>query len=159
MKKVVKKTEIALSKTCLMIFLLFLFTFGSVFALRLDLGVGVEKVDHVAPFVHGELSGQYFVFENDFTYLHEFGMIDTMGVFLKSHSKLAPKIGIAFSWGYHQNDGFFLEQNGLFVYAGIGYYLEAYSISFNVGEYVTFDGRVSERPIIKFSCSIKIGEW
>lgn len=159
MKKAVKKTDHSVSKVLLIFCLLFLFAFGSLFALRFDIGVGVEKVEHVAPFVHLNLNSRYLIFENDFTYAHEFGIIDTIGLFLKLNSSLTPKFGISACWGYNQFEGLFFEKNGLIINAGFSYFLDHYSIAFNVGEYISFDGRISELPIIKFSCSIKIGEW
>ena len=159
MKKAVTKTDHSVSKVFLIFCLLFLLTVGSLFALRFDMGVGVEKVEYVAPFLHLNLNSRYLIFENDFTYVHEFGIIDTIGVFLKLDSALTPKFGISTCWGYNQFEGFFFEKNGLIVNAGFLYLLNHYAIGFTVGEYISFNGRISELPIIKFSCSIKIGEW
>ncbi|MFW6263663.1 MAG: hypothetical protein ACOC34_06490 [Thermotogota bacterium] len=135
------------------------FAFGSLFALRFDIGVGAEKIEHTVPFLHFNLNTRYLVFENDFTYVHEFGMIDTIGLFLKLNSEITPKFGISTCWGYNQHEGLFFEKNGLIINAGFYYFLEQYAIGFKVGEYIGFDGRISELPIIKFSCTIKIGEW
>ena len=139
--------------------MLFLFTFGSLFALRFDIGVGAEKIEQVSPFLHLNLNSRYVIFENDFTYVHEFGMIDTIGFFLKLNSSLTPKFGISTCWGYNQREGLFFEKNGLIINAGFIYFSDQYAIGFSIGEFITFDGRISESPIIKFSCSIKIGEW
>jgi|SRR6056297_1655918 len=160
MKRVVKKTDCSFSKKRLIFcLLLFLVAFGSLFAIRFDIGIGAEKIEYAVPFVHLNLNSRYIIFENDFTYLHEFGIIDTIGIFLKLDSPLTPKFGISTCWGYNQFDGFFFEKNGLILSAGFSYFLEKYSVAFKVGEYLTFDGRISEIPVIKFSCSIKIGEW
>ncbi len=163
MKKVEKKSEITeislINKFLILCLLFFLITFCSTFALRFDMGIGAEKIVNTVPFLHLNLNTNYLIFENDFTYLQEFGMIDTLGIFFKLDSKLTPKFGISTCWGYNQLKGFFFEKNGIILTAGISYFLERYSVAFSVGEYIAFDGRISERPIIKFSCSIKIGEW
>ena len=160
MKKVVKKTDRSFSKKLLIFCLLFFFVIcGNLFAMRFDIGLGAEKIEDTVPFVRLNLNGRYIQFENDFTYLHEFGIIDMVGVFLKLDSPLTPKFGISTCWGYNHFEGFFFEKNGVIVNAGFSYFLDEYAVSLNVGEYLTFDGRISEMPIIKFSCSIKIGEW
>jgi len=159
MIKTVKRTEFSTTKKIQILLLFLMFTFVNAFGLRCDLGIGVEKVDHAVTFLHFNVNTNYILFENDFAYLHEFGMIDTMGIFLKLDSVLTPKFGISTCWGYNQYEGLFFEKNGVIVTAGLSYFLDRYMIAFSAGEFVTFDGRISEKPTIKFSCSIKIGEW
>ncbi|HPF16888.1 MAG TPA: hypothetical protein PLN92_04835 [Thermotogota bacterium] len=160
MKKTVKSYKISFFLKFLILIILFSGLFAcTAMAYRFDIGVGVEKIDHAFPFVHCCVNTKYILLENDFAYLHEFGMIDTIGFFLKLDSVLTPKFGISACWGYNQIEGFFFEKNGIIVTAGLAYCLDRYSVSFSAGQFVAFDGRISEKPTIKFSCSIKIGEW
>jgi len=160
MKKTVKQIEFSIFDKFLILFLLFLlFLFVHSFAIRCDLGIGVERVDQAIAFLHFNVNTKYILLENDFAYLHEFGMIDTVGIFLKLDSVLTPKFGLSTCWGYNQDEGFFFEKNGVIVTVGLSYYLDRYTVAFSAGEYVSFDGSISENPTIKFSCSIKIGEW
>jgi len=160
MKKTVKRYKISFFLKSLVLLLLFLVLFSSnVMAYRFDIGVGVEKIEYAFPFLHCNVNTKYILLENDFAYLHEFGMIDTIGLFFKLDSVLTPKFGISTCWGYNQDEGFFFEKNGLIVTAGLSYFLDRYTVAFSAGQFVSFDGRISEKPTIKFSCSIKIGEW
>src|SRR6056297_1924429 len=108
--------------------LIILFTFCRIYALRLDFGIGAENIEQAAPFLHVKLNTNYLIFENDFTYRQEFGMIDTLGIFFKLDSKLTPKFGISTCWGYNLTEGLFFEKNGLIVTGGFSYFLEKYAI-------------------------------
>ena len=159
MKKMVKSPKSWSLKRSLILICIFFVALSMLYAMRLDMGVGAESIDTTVPFLKLDLSADYFKIENDFVYRHEFGIIDTLGMFLKLDSKLTPFFGVSSCWGYNQDEGFFIEDKGLILNAGLSFYHEKYAVTFQVGEYITFDGKISEIPIIKFSCSIKIGEW
>jgi len=150
-----KKTKIVFS----LMALFFIFNITALGSLTFSLGAGVGSMEEATPFLTTQLKTEYLFLDNDFTYLPEFGIIDMAGVSLKFDNELTPSLGISTAFGYNNMDEFFFEKNGLILNAGIVYSNDVYTLLLKIGEYVSFKGEIGQMPIIKFSCSIKIGEW
>jgi hypothetical protein len=137
----------------------FIFNISIFGSLSFSVGAGVERINETAPFLTTQLKTEYLFFDNDFTYLHEFGIIDTLGFSLKLDNELSPSLGISTAFGYNNTGDFFFEKDGIMLNAGIMYSNDVYTLLLKIGEYITFEGEMGQMPTIKFSCSIKIGEW
>jgi hypothetical protein len=124
-----------------------------------NMGAGVERINDTVPFLTTQLKTEYLFLENDFTYFQEFGIIDMLGFSFKLDNELSPSLGISTAFGYNNTGDFFFEKDGIILNVGIMYSNDVYTLLLKVGEYINFDGEIGKAPIIKFSCSIKIGEW
>lgn len=135
------------------------FTTTMLGSLTFSMGAGVERIEETVPFLTAQLKTEYLFLDNDFTYLQEFGIIDTLGFSLKLDNELSPSLGISTAFGYNNMGDFFFEKDGVILNAGIMYSNDVYTLLLEFGEYITFEGEMGQMSIIKFSCSIKIGEW
>jgi len=130
------------------------------FSVNLSVGMGMDNLEsRFAACADVSLYGEYIGIDNNMTIFHDLGFSNFTDIFLKLNYPITPVIGIGTAFGVAFSDGFFFEDKGMFFNLGLAYYSDDYEVKLNMKQYLNFEGKLGNFPLIQILCRFKIGEW